>query len=142
MKATDPYAGGSGASGPPRKEKKVGAADAAVQHRAPLSLLEGHAQPVEGVLFGCPRRYCRLLCSQDHTVKTVGLGHCALCRYQKHGYALSPVAQLPEVNLIASGSSARHINLHDPPHAGGRHRKLGGRSWGHTNFVVDFNTLH
>lgn len=140
MKATDPYSGGSGASSATKKRRKLAQRDAAVQHRAPLSLLEGHAQPVEGVLFDAHDATVAYSVSQDHTVKTWDLVTARCVDTRSTGYALLSVAQLPEVNLIASGSSARHINLHDPRTQVGATENSVSKLVGHTNFVVDLAT--
>ncbi|GME81201.1 unnamed protein product [Ambrosiozyma monospora] len=51
-------------------------------------------------------------------------------------YSLLSLAALPKLNLLACGSSARHITIHDP-----RSSKVSTQQLiGHTNFVVSLAT--
>lgn len=120
-----------------KKRRKMANRDSAVKHRAPLALLEGHMQPVEDVCFDKTDSSVAYSVSQDHTVKTWDLvtGRCVDTR--STGYSLLSVLQLPEVHLIATGSSARHINLHDPRAQAGATEMSISKLTGHTNFVVD-----
>lgn len=111
--------------------------DAAAVHRAPLSLLESHTQPVEGVIFDAQDQTVGYSVSQDHTIKTWDLVTARCVDTRATGFSLLSVVQLPGLNLLASGSSARHINLHDPRTAVGQTERSVTKLTGHTNFVVD-----
>ncbi|KAM9923237.1 hypothetical protein OXX59_005303 [Metschnikowia pulcherrima] len=140
MHVVEPWAGessGAGNSSAAKKRRKMALRDSGVKHRAPLALLESHSQPVEGVIFDEFDSSVAYSVSQDHTVKTWDLVTSRCVDTRSTGYALLSVLQLPAVNLIASGSSARHINLHDPrTHAGATDLHV-TKFTGHTNFVVD-----
>lgn len=138
MTVVEPYGGETaGASSASKKRRKMALQDSNIKHRAPLALLEGHAQPVEGVIFDAFDSTVGYSVSQDHTIKTWDLVTSRCVDTRTTGYSLLSVLQLPEVNLIASGSSARHINLHDPRTQAGATEKQISKLSGHTNFVVD-----
>lgn len=139
MNLVDPLseeASGAFASLASKKRRKMALKDSNVKHRAPLALLEGHSQPVEGVCFDKTDSSVAYSVSQDHSIKTWDLvtGRCVDSR--STGYSLLSVLQLPEVNLIAAGSSARHINLYDPRIDAGATERNTAKLTGHTNFVV------
>lgn len=136
MPAVEPYAGDAGLSAQ-KKRRKMALRDAAVKHRAPLARLEGHTQPVEGVAFDAGDSSVAYSVSQDHTIKTWDLVTSRCVDTRTTGYSLLSVLQLPDVHLIATGLSARHINLHDPRAASGATELQSTRLVGHTNFVVD-----
>lgn len=119
------------------KKRRVEALDASVKHRAPLALLESHTQPVEAVIFDAHDSTVGYSVSQDHTIKTWDLVTSRCVDTRSTGYSLLSVVQLPELNLVASGSSARHINLHDPRTESGATERQVTKLTGHTNFVVD-----
>lgn len=138
MTVVEPFGGETaGASSASKKRRKMALKDSQVKHRAPLSLLEGHTQPVEGVIFDARDSSVGYSASQDHTIKTWDLVTSRCVDTRTTGYSLLSVLQLPDVNLIASGSSARHINLHDPRTQSGATEKQAMKLVGHTNFVVD-----
>lgn len=128
---------GAGASSASKKRKRMAAKDSQVSHRAPLALLESHTQPVEGVIFDTNDSTVGYSVSQDHTVKTWDLVTSRCVDTRATGFSLLSVAQIAPHHLIASGSSARHINLHDPRTQEGATEKLVRQLIGHTNFVVD-----
>lgn len=138
MKQVEPWRGDvSGALLATKKRRRLAARDAGVTHRAPLLVLEGHAAPVEAVAFDGRDASVAYSVSQDHTIKTWDLVTARCVDTRTTGYSLLSVVPLPDVNLIASGSSARHINLHDPrTHAGATEQTV-LKLAGHTNFVVD-----
>lgn len=138
MKTVEPYGGDvSGALLATKKRRRLAARDSGVKHRAPLLLLESHSAPVEGVAFDAHDASVAYSVSQDHTIKTWDLVTARCVDTRTTGYSLLSVLPLPEVHLIASGLSARHINLHDPrTHAGATEQTV-LKLAGHTNFVVD-----
>ncbi|EMG49576.1 Microtubule-associated protein YTM1 [Candida maltosa Xu316] len=118
-----------------KKRRKMAVQDSTIRRRAPLSLLQGHSEPVEGVIFDANDSTVGYSVSQDHTIKTWDLVTSRCVDTRTTGYSLLSVLQLPEVSLIASGSSARHINLHDPRISTTTDQKT-TKLVGHTNFVV------
>ena len=118
-----------------KKRRKMAVQDATIRRRAPLSLLQGHLEPVEGVIFDAKDSTVGYSVSQDHTIKTWDLVTSRCVDTRTTGYSLLSVLQLPQVNLIASGSSARHINLHDPRVTTNSDQTI-SKLVGHTNFVV------
>ena len=118
-----------------KKRRKMAVQDATIRRRAPLSLLQGHLEPVEGVIFDAKDSTVGYSVSQDHTIKTWDLVTSRCVDTRTTGYSLLAVLQLPQVNLIASGSSARHINLHDPRVTTTSDQTI-SKLVGHTNFVV------
>lgn len=127
---------GAGSSTAVKKRRKMALRDSQVLHRAPLALLEGHVSPVEGVIFDSNDSSVGYSVSQDHTIRTWDLVTSRCVDTRATGFSLLSVLQLPSVHLIASGSSARHINLHDPRVSGDTEKHL-SKLVGHTNFVVD-----
>lgn len=73
---------------------------------------------------------------KDHTVKTWDLVTSKCVDTRSTGFSLLSIAQLPQVNLLATGSSARHINLHDPRALSGATELQTTKLLGHTYFVV------
>uniref|UniRef100_A0A0L0NR85 Ribosome biogenesis protein YTM1 n=1 Tax=Candidozyma auris TaxID=498019 RepID=A0A0L0NR85_CANAR len=137
MNTVEPYANSTSlASSASKKRRKMALKDVNVKHRAPLSLLEGHSQPVEGVIFDSTDLTVAYSVSQDHTVKTWDLVTSKCVDTRSTGFSLLSIAQLPQVNLLATGSSARHINLHDPRALSGATELQTTKLLGHTNFVV------
>lgn len=139
MNVVDPMsaeAKGAFASLASKKRRKMAHRDGDIKHRAPLALLEGHLQPVEDVCFDETDNSVAYSVSQDHNIKTWDLvtGRCVDTR--STGYSLLSVLQLPDTHLIATGSSARHINLYDPRVAVGATERSTIKLIGHTNFVV------
>lgn len=139
MNAVDPFnvADSTLASSASKKRRKLAMRDSNVKHRGPLALMEGHSQPVEGVVFDGNDNTVAYSVSQDHSIKTWDLVTSRCVDTRSTGYSLLSVLQLPQINLIASGSSARHINLHDPRVQHGATEKTVAKLLGHKNFVVD-----
>lgn len=90
---------------------------------------------MEGVIFDAYDTTVGYSVSQDHTIKTWDLVTSRCVDTRTTGFSLLSVLQLPQVNLIASGSSARHINLHDP-RVSNTSEVVNAKLVGHTNFVV------
>ena len=74
--------------------------DATIRRRAPLSLLQGHLEPVEGVIFDAKDSTVGYSVSQDHTIKTWDLVTSRCVDTRTTGYSLLSVLQLPQVNLL------------------------------------------
>lgn len=119
-----------------KKRRKMAVKDSSIRRRSPLAILEGHSQPVEQTIFDIRDDSVGYSVSQDHTIKTWDLVTSRCVDTRTTGYSLLCVLQLPQVNLLASGSSARHINLHDPRIEAGKTEQTSSKLVGHTNFVV------
>ncbi|KAI5969270.1 YTM1 [Candida margitis] len=118
-----------------KKRRKMALQDSTLRRRSPLSLLHGHNEPVEGVIFDAYDATVGYSVSQDHTIKTWDLVTARCVDTRTTGFSLLSVLHLPQANLIASGSSARHINLHDP-RVSNTTEVINAKLVGHTNFVV------
>lgn len=119
-----------------KKRRKMALQDASIRRRSPLAMLEGHSQPVEDVIFDSNDSTVAYSVSQDHTIKTWDLVVNRCVDTRSTGYSLLSTIQLPNLNLIVSGSSARHINLHDPRINTTTTEQTNSKLIGHTNFVV------
>lgn len=119
-----------------KKRRKMALQDSTVRRRSPLALLEGHTQPVEDVAFDALDATVGYSVSQDHTIRTWDLVTSRCVDTRTTGYSLLSLLQLPQVNLLATGSLARHINLHDPRTTATSVDQTSRRLVGHTNFVV------
>ncbi|KAI5963773.1 YTM1 [Candida pseudojiufengensis] len=120
-----------------KKRRKMALQDSTIRRRSPLSLLQGHTEPVEGVIFDSFDNTVGYSVSQDHTVKTWDLVTSKNVDTRTTGFSLLSILQLSQVNLIATGSSARHINLHDPRLSNTNSNEVvNTKLVGHTNFVV------
>ncbi|ONH65766.1 Ribosome biogenesis protein YTM1 [Cyberlindnera fabianii] len=117
-----------------KKRRKLALQDASVRRRAPLAFMEGHSQPVEAVMFDAHDNTVAYSASQDHTIKTWDLVTSRAVDTRTTGFSLLSMVQLPKLNLIACGSSARHITLHDPRADAATITQ--SQLVGHTNFVV------
>ncbi|CEP60179.1 Ytm1p LALA0_S01e04808g [Lachancea lanzarotensis] len=140
MTALDPMdALGSSVSSAAKKRRKLALKDGSVRRRSPLALLESHTAPVEAVRFDAQDNTVGYSVSQDHSIKTWDLVT-SRCIDTKHtSYSLLSLAQLPQLNLLACGSSARHITLHDP-RVGSSAKITQQQLNGHKGFVVSLDT--
>ncbi|KAG7661898.1 YTM1 [[Candida] subhashii] len=119
-----------------KKRRKMALQDASIRRRSPLALLEGHSAPVEGVIFDSQDSTVAYSVSQDHSIKTWDLVTSRCVDTRSTGYSLLSILQLPRLNLLVTGSSARHINLHDPRVNATTTEQTTSKLVGHTNFVV------
>ncbi|CCH41046.1 hypothetical protein BN7_583 [Wickerhamomyces ciferrii] len=117
-----------------KKRRKLALQDASIRRRAPLSFLEGHSQPVEDIMFAPNDSTVAYSVSQDHTIKTWDLVTARAVDTRTTGFSLLSIASLTKLNLLACGSSARHITLHDPRASATTVTQ--SQLIGHTNFVV------
>ncbi|CAR28672.1 ZYRO0F09372p [Zygosaccharomyces rouxii] len=122
-----------------RKRRKLALKDGSIRRRAPLSLLESHQAPVEQALFDARDNTVGYSVSQDHTVKTWDLVTSRCVDTKTTSYSLLSLAQLPSLHLLACGSSARHITLHDF-RANSSSKITQQQLLGHKNFVVSLDT--
>ncbi|CCC68132.1 hypothetical protein NCAS_0B00480 [Naumovozyma castellii] len=122
-----------------RKRRKLTLKDGTIRRRAPLSLLESHTAPVEQASFDINDDTVGYSVSQDHTIKTWDLVTARCIDTKTTSYSLLSLTQLPTLNLLACGSSARHITLHDP-RMGASSKVTQHQLIGHKNFVVSLDT--
>ncbi|KAG0677171.1 ribosome biogenesis protein ytm1 [Kluyveromyces marxianus] len=130
---------GNNVSSAAKKRRKLTLKDGSIRRRAPLSLLESHSAPVEAVLFDNLDQTVGYSVSQDHTIKTWDLITSKCVDTKTTSYSLLSIAQLPKRNLLACGSSARHITLHDP-RVDSSSKITQQQLIGHKNFVVALDT--
>lgn len=119
-----------------RKRLKLAIKDSSIKRKSPLAILESHRAPVEGVLFDSNDPTIAYSVSQDHTIKTWDLITARCVDTKQTNYSLLSLTSLKNMNLLATGSSARHINLHDPRSS----KVTTSQLIGHTNFVVSLTT--
>lgn len=99
----------------PKKRKTATAAAAASAPRyGPLGLLAGHSSPVSAVTFDPKDATVAYSVSWDHTIRTWDLPTQTLVDTRTTQHPVLSICALPTLSLLACGSSARHITLHDP----------------------------
>ncbi len=82
--------------------------------RGPLAQYHAHSAPVSGVIFASNDATVGYSTSLDHTLRTWDLTTSALVDTRTTSHALLSIAELPNLHLLAAGTSARHITLIDP----------------------------
>lgn len=122
-----------------RKRRKMALKDGSIRRRAPLFLLESHSAPVEQAIFDSTDDTVGYSVSQDHTIKTWDLVTARCVDTKTTSFSLLSVAQLPSLHLLACGSSARHITLHDV-RMDSSSKITQKQLVGHRNFVVSLDT--
>ena len=95
------------------KRRKVQSTPATPQ-RGPLAMLKGHTAPVSDTTFAPNDQTVAYSTSWDHTVKTWDLPTTTCVDTRSTSHSLFSLAALPTLNLIAAGTSVRHITLIDP----------------------------
>lgn len=104
------------------------------KQKGSFACLEGHTAPVHGLAVHPIDKDVVYSVSEDHTVKTWDLVTTKCVDTKTTGFSLLSIASLgPTTQLLACGSSARHIMLVDPrstTHASVK------QLYGHKNFVV------
>ena len=116
------------------KKRKVGTSTSTPQ-RGALSLIDSHTAPVSAVIFNPLDSTVGYSASQDHTVRTFDLTTSALVDTRTTSHPLFSLTALPGVSsqLLAAGTSARHITLLDPRASASTIQVMTLR--GHTNLV-------
>lgn len=122
-----------------KKRRRLTLKDGTIRRRAPLALLESHNAPVEATAFDFNDNTVGYSVSQDHTIKTWDLVTSRCVDTKTTSYSLLSLAQMPTLNLLACGSSARHITLHDP-RVDSTSKITQQQLIGHKNFVVSLDT--
>lgn len=130
---------GSSVSTAAKKRRKLTLKDGSTRRRAPLSILDSHTAPVEQVIIDKFDNTVAYTVSQDHSIKTWDLMTSQCVDTKKTSYSLLSIVQLPKLNLLACGSSARHITLHDP-RVDSSSKITQQQLIGHKNFVVGLDT--
>jgi WD40 repeat protein len=105
-----------------------------VPQRGPLAQMRQHSGPVSEAIFDSKDSTVGYSTSWDHTVRTWDLVTSALVDTRTTSHALLSLIQLPELHLLAAGTSARHITLVDPRASATTVSAMTLR--GHTNAVV------
>ena len=85
-----------------------------VPQRGPLSFFKGHTAPVSAAVFDEKDSTIGYSTSWDHTLRTWDLVTSALVDTRTTSHSLLSLEHLPELTLLACGTSARHITLIDP----------------------------
>ncbi|KAL8707906.1 MAG: hypothetical protein Q9220_007126 [cf. Caloplaca sp. 1 TL-2023] len=106
--------------------------------RGPLVLLKSHSAPVSSVIFAPNDSTVAYSASWDHGLKTWDLTTSALVDTRSTSHSLLSLAALPTMNLVATGTSARHIALIDARASASSVVAMTLR--GHTNAVVTLAT--
>lgn len=88
-------------------------AKASVPQKGPLSILSGHTRPVSEAIFDAKDRTIGYSCSWDHSVITWDLTTGISVSTRSTLHPLFCVAQLPDLGLLAAGTSVRHISMID-----------------------------
>lgn len=101
---------------PNTKRRKLSAPSSGknTSQRGALALLASHTAPVSDVVFKPDDATVAYSSSWDHSIKTWDLPTQTCVDTRTTSHSLLSVVALPQVNLIAAGTSARHITLVDP----------------------------
>lgn len=120
------------------KRQKLSKPDRTVPARGALATLTGHSSPVSSVVFKPDDATVAYSASHDHTLKTWDLPTSQCVDTRTTGHSLLSVCAIPSRNLIATGTSARHITLIDPRASATQISVMTLR--GHKNAVVSLDT--
>ncbi len=102
--------------------------------RGPLALLSSHTGPVSAAIFDFEGFNCRIFRILGPLLRTWDLVTSALVDTRSTSHPLLSLKHLPELHLLAAGTSARHIPLIDPRASATSVSVMTLR--GHTNAVV------
>ncbi|KAL1638545.1 ribosome biogenesis protein ytm1 [Diplodia intermedia] len=95
------------------KESQQAPGKPAAQH-GPLQMLNGHTAPVSATIFAPTDPTVAYSTSWDHTLRTWDLPTGTCVDTRTTAQSLLSLCALPEVRLLAAGTSARHMTLFDP----------------------------
>lgn len=115
------------------KRRKVGPPVSTAQ-RGCLSILKSHTAPVSSVIFAPNDSTVAYSASWDHGLKTWDLPTSTSIDTRSTSHALLSLVAIPYLNLVAAGTSARHITLVDPRASATKIVAMTLR--GHSNAVV------
>lgn len=102
--------------GPSAKRRKL-TNSAFTPQRGALSLVAAHSGPVSDVIFDPQDSTVAYSVSLDHTLKTIDLETSTILDTRTTSHPLLSISALPGISgnqLLAAGTSARHITLIDP----------------------------
>jgi ribosome biogenesis protein YTM1 len=101
--------------GPTAKRRKITTSTSTPQ-RGPLSLITSHTAPVSAAIFNPLDSTVAYSASQDHTVRAFDLTTSSLVDTRTTSHPLLSLTALPGIStqLLAAGTTARHITLFDP----------------------------
>jgi ribosome biogenesis protein YTM1 len=116
------------------KRRKLSTSTSTPQ-RGPLSLISAHTAPVQAVIFNPLDPTVAYSCGQDHTVRTFDLTTSRNVDTRTTSHPLFSLSALPGISsqLLAAGTTARHITLLDPRVSAQTTQVMTLR--GHTNLV-------
>lgn len=120
------------------KRQKLSKPDRTVPARGALTTLSGHSSPVSSVIFKPDDATVAYSASHDHTLKTWDLPTSQCVDTRTTGHSLLSLCAIPSRNLLATGTSARHITLVDPRASATKISVMTLR--GHKNAVVSLST--
>jgi ribosome biogenesis protein YTM1 len=122
-------------SGPTAKRRKLTTSTSTPQ-RGPLSLISSHTAPVSAAIFNPLDATVGYSASYDHTVRTLDLTTSTIVDTRTTSHPLLSLTALPGIStqLLAAGTSARHITLLDPRISASSTQVMTLR--GHTNKIV------
>ncbi|KAH0542243.1 ribosome biogenesis protein ytm1 [Glutinoglossum americanum] len=96
------------------KRRKTTSSDSTTPCRGPLALLRSHTAPVSSTVFSPSDPTVAYSVSWDHTLRTWDLVTASLVDTRTTSHPLLSLTSLPDLHLLAAGTSARHITLIDP----------------------------
>ena len=99
---------------PYNKRRKLSNPSKSVPQRGPLLHLTGHSNPVSGVIFAPTDPTVAYSTSWDHSIRTWDLPTGTSVDTRNTSHPLLSICAMNGVNLLATGSSARHITMVDP----------------------------
>jgi ribosome biogenesis protein YTM1 len=117
--------------------KKAKTSVSASAQRGPLAMIAAHDEPVTAAIFHPHDPTVAYTASEDHTVKTIDLTTQRQVSRLTTMHPLLCATALPARNLVAAGSSARHITLLDPRESAAATAAMTLR--GHVNMVVSLD---
>lgn len=120
------------------KRQKLSKPDRTVPARGALATFTGHTSPVSSVIFKPDDATVAYSASHDHTLKTWDLPTSTCVDTRTTGHSLLSLCAVPSRNLLATGTSARHITLVDPRASATQISVMTLR--GHKNGVVSLAT--
>jgi WD40 repeat protein len=120
------------------KRQKLSKPDRTVPARGALATFTGHSAPVSSVIFKPDDATVAYSASQDHTLKTWDLPTAQCVDTRTTAHSLLSLCAIPARNLLATGTSARHITLIDPRASATQISVMTLR--GHKNAVVSIDT--
>lgn len=96
------------------KRRKLTTTPTSTPQRGALALLQSHNAPVSATIFAPNDPTVAYSTSWDHTLRTWDLPTQSLVDTRTTSHPLLSLTALPDLNLLAAGTSARHITLIDP----------------------------